>query len=171
MTSFLPAPQQTPPATARLRQLGAVVAACGVVAWTCGCNECHVVLASDYDQSCVVDSDCVAVGQVNSCPANACSGCGPTAAINKSALASYQPALSSALASASDGTCACPNECGIAVCRNGKCQDSCIPPATDTLPACADAGGTCQYAAGPTDCSKPGPPDTCAYSDEVCCVD
>ena len=170
MTSARPAPQQTSSTAARLRRPGAVVAMCGVVAWSCGCHECHVVLASDYDQSCVADSDCFAVDQVTSCPASVCMGCGPTAAINKSALASYQPTLSSSLASASGGECACPSGCDVAVCRNGTCQDGCSAPAADTLPACANAGGTCQLAEGGLSCPKSGPPDACAYSDEVCCV-
>jgi hypothetical protein len=36
---------------------------------------CIPVLATSYDQSCTVDSDCVAVGEVPSCPAAACDGC------------------------------------------------------------------------------------------------
>src|SRR5215471_1834599 len=35
-------------------------------------GDCHPVLASDYDQSCTVDADCVPVGQISSCPARAC---------------------------------------------------------------------------------------------------
>ena len=66
------------------------------------------------------------------------------------------------------GTC----NLGFAVCHGRRCQAAlCTLDPSDTLPACTDAGGACQYAAGPTDCSKPGPPDACAYSDEVCCVD
>jgi hypothetical protein len=53
---------------------------------------CTPVLAADYDQSCVVDSDCVAVGQVPSCPVNACDGC-TTEAVNKSAATQYMTAF------------------------------------------------------------------------------
>jgi hypothetical protein len=133
---------------------------------------CSPVLASDYDQSCMVDTDCVAVGEVPSCPAFACDGC-TTVAINKSAMAQYMTALDRAFASEQSGTgCGCPCESG-AVCRSGKCQAAfCGPPAADTLPACAnagDAGGMCAYSANTT-CSGTGPADACAYSDEFCCL-
>ena len=133
---------------------------------------CSPVLASDYDQSCTVDTDCVAVGEVSSCPAFACDGC-TTEAINKSVMAQYMTAFAQAFTSKAPGTgCGCPCESG-AVCRGGKCQAAfCGPPTADTLPACAnagDAGGMCLYSANAT-CSGMGPPDACAYSDEFCCL-
>jgi hypothetical protein len=133
---------------------------------------CSPVLASDYDQSCMVDADCVAVGEVSSCPAFACDGC-TTAGINKSAMAQYTTAFDQAFAAKEPGTgCRCPCESG-AVCRGGKCQAAfCGPPTADTLPACesaGDAGGMCLYSANAT-CSGTGPPDACAYSDEFCCL-
>ena len=131
---------------------------------------CNVVLASDYDQSCVVDTDCVGVGEVPMCPATACDGC-LTQAINKSAMAQYMIALSQAFASESPGeACGCPCEGIGALCRGGKCQAAfCGPPLADTLPACANAGGACAYKANTT-CNGIGLPDACAYSDEVCCL-
>jgi hypothetical protein len=131
---------------------------------------CNAVIASDYDQSCVVDTDCVLVmGEVRGCPATACY-C-PEAAINKDARAQYMAAFAQAVASEPPGGphCGCP--CiGGALCRAGKCQaGSCGAPPTDTLPTCADAGGTCDYSANTT-CNAIGPPDACAYSDEVCCL-
>jgi hypothetical protein len=128
---------------------------------------CSIVLASNYDQSCTVDADCVAVGEVPVCPA----GCGcATKAINKSAIAPYMTALSRAFASEpAGGGCGCPCESG-AVCRGGQCRAAfCAPPLVDTLPVCADAGGRCSYAANTT-CTGMGPPDACAYSDEICCI-
>ena len=131
---------------------------------------CHAVLASDYDQSCVVDTDCVGVGEVPTCPVSACDGC-LAQGINKNAVAQYLAALSQAFTSAPPGEqCACPCEGIGALCRGGKCQAaSCSPPRSDTLPACANAGGTCAYRANTT-CNATGPPDACAYSDEFCCL-
>jgi hypothetical protein len=85
-------------------------------------------------------------------------------------MAQYTSALSAALASAPSGSgCNCPCEGG-AICRAGKCQAAfCAPPRSDTLPACADAGGACMYSANSV-CAAMGPPDACAYSDEVCCT-
>src|ERR1019366_5003103 len=133
---------------------------------------CSPVLASDYDQSCTVDTDCVEVGEVAECPATACDEC-TTEAINKNAMAQYMTALSPAFASEPAGEdCNCNCE-GTAVCRGGKCQEGyCAPPSADTLPACADAGdagGVCVYSTN-TGCSRMGPPDACAYSDEMCCL-
>jgi hypothetical protein len=135
---------------------------------------CTPVLASDYDQSCDADTDCIGVGERPGCPAAACDGC-PTAAINKAVSAQYTTALSQAFASGSPQVCNCP--CiptgSDGVCRGGKCQVAhCAPPQADTLPACAnagDAGGVCGYSANTT-CDVLGPPDACAYSDEICCL-
>jgi hypothetical protein len=130
---------------------------------------CRPVVPSSYDTSCAVDTDCVEVGQVASCPASACDGCNESA-VNQSAVASYKSALAKVLASVPSGQgCGCPCDPGFAVCRAGKCQAAgCGPTPSDTLAACADAGGTCSYAANTT-CMHQGPADACAYSDEVCC--
>jgi hypothetical protein len=130
---------------------------------------CSIVLASDYDQSCTLDSDCVEVGQVPQCPITTCDGC-TTEAINRSAMAPYMSAFKRALASSSiSGFCGCPCT-GNAICRGGKCEEGfCEPSPSDTLPACANGGGTCVYSAS-TICNGTGPPDSCAYSDELCCL-
>jgi hypothetical protein len=132
-------------------------------------NGCNIVLATDYDQSCTVDTDCIGVAQVSECPAGACSVC-VTEAISRSAMTQYMEALSRSLATRpSGGQCSCPCVTIGSVCRAGKCVPAyCGPPQADWLPACADAGGYCDYAAD-TDC-KMGPPNACAYSDEVCCL-
>lgn len=130
---------------------------------------CSVVLASNYDESCTVDTDCVGVGQVSSCPAAACDYC-EVWAINKAAMARYQKVFSQAIASMPAGSfCGCP--CiGVAICRAGKCQQGyCGPDPSDTLPGCASAGGQCAYTANAT-CDGMGPRDACAYSDEFCCL-
>jgi hypothetical protein len=130
-------------------------------------SSCAIVLASQYDQCCAVDSDCVAVGEVASCQGFICPNC-PAGAINKGAEARYNAAFERAVPLGGSGSCPCPCASG-AICRNGKCQvASCGAPAGDALPACADAGGSCFYS-GIT-CGVAGPPDSCAYSDEVCCL-
>lgn len=149
--------------------VGATCAAALLVLLPWGCEPCEVVLASDYDQSCTYDSDCTEVGQVSACPAGACDGCA-SAAVNNSAAAAYQSALSSALSGVS-GLCNCPCDAGFAVCRAGKCQAAyCDPPSSDTLAACSSVGGLCLYARN-TLCGKNGPGNACAYSDEICCLD
>ncbi len=169
-----------------LRGVGALLAVCGVLL---GCDDnsaqtdageggtpapmpdatpCTPVVAADYDQSCTVDSDCVAVGEVARCPASGCDSCA-TEAVSKSAAANYQAALSAAFASRSGGGCNCPCESG-AICRAGKCQAAfCGPDPNDTLPACANAGGWCAYSANTT-CPGMGPSSWCAFSDEFCCL-
>jgi hypothetical protein len=131
-------------------------------------SSCSPVLASDYDQSCTVDSDCVAVGEEPQCPASGCE-C-PSAAVNKGVATQYQAALSRASTirlPVSGCSCACESA---ALCRGGKCQASlCSPPLTDTLAACANLGGQCTYSANTT-CGGMGPPGSCAYSDEFCCL-
>jgi hypothetical protein len=130
---------------------------------------CSVVLAADYDVSCIADSDCVLTGQVPKCPASACDGCA-TQSLNKVDVARYQLAYLPAIASAPAGqTCNCPCQ-GIAVCRGGKCQNGgCAPPAVDTLPACVTAGGQCAFMAR-AKCSSMVSGANCAYADEVCCI-
>jgi hypothetical protein len=135
------------------------------------CNSpCTPVLASGYDQSCDADTDCVGVGEVPSCSTSTCA-C-PTAAVNKSANAQYSALFSQVTAAHPPAPCNCPCLSG-AICRDGTCQAAyCGPPPADTLPGCAnagDAGGMCAYSANTT-CSGMGPPDACAYSDEVCCL-
>jgi hypothetical protein len=127
---------------------------------------CTVVLPSDYDQSCAVDSDCIAVGQLGQCPASACDGC-LTEAINKSVWSRYETALHQAFATDPPvGICNCPSMV-VTCCRHGTCQGVGCFSRADTLPACADAGGTCVPVAS---CGHPGPQGGCAYSDEMCCV-
>lgn len=132
---------------------------------------CSPVLASDYDQSCVADSDCVQVGEAPQCPPTACDGC-RTKAVNKVDATRYQTALMQAFAAVPPGgphACSCPCD-GIAICRGGKClAGGCVPSVADALPACADAGGRCSYAANTT-CNTAGPPSSCANADEVCCL-
>jgi hypothetical protein len=54
---------------------------------------CTVVLASSFDQSCTVDTDCVAVGEIPTCPANPCDRCEQWT-INTNALGAFNTAFS-----------------------------------------------------------------------------
>jgi len=85
---------------------------------------CIVVVASDYDQSCSLDTDCLAVPQKTGCPSG-CWYCFFSVAINKNAYPQYRTALLQAFASAPP-PCNCPSE-GIeaACCRNDRCQTVC----------------------------------------------
>jgi hypothetical protein len=129
-----------------------------------------MISASNYDQSCNVDTDCWEVSSGDYC--SAICRCG-TSAINVEALAQFNadvsktPRGSGALGNVS---CYCPFLWG-PCCRQGKCvgeRGACLSPA-DTLPACADAGGMCVLGANSI-CGTGGPPGACAYADEVCCL-
>lgn len=129
-----------------------------------------MIEASNYDQSCTVDSDCATVSSGDYClPGCFCGG----STINVGALSQWQADVAAALAhqSGSVEVCGCPVY-GAPCCRQGKClgglSNGCSS-AADTLPACADAGGSCYLATGLV-CGTPGPPDACAYSDQVCCL-
>lgn len=122
-----------------------------------------MILASHYDQSCSEDSDCVEVSAGDYCSSSClCGG----SAIRVSA----EPAFSADVAKTPLGSGAIPGGgCPCAAkfgpcCRQGTCSGDCNWPSTDTLPACADAGGACYFAA----CAPVGPANSCAYADETC---
>jgi hypothetical protein len=124
--------------------------------------------ASSYDQSCSADTDCHEVTSTDYCADNClCGG----SAINASAVPQFtHDTAKTPLASGLLGGVACPctppsGPC----CRGGKCTMTC-ESASDALPACRDAGGTCVFGVDGTSCVKDGPPQSCAYSDEVCCL-
>jgi hypothetical protein len=129
-----------------------------------------MISASSYDQSCAVDTDCTTVTSTDYCAVNCLCG-GST--ISVGALSQFNedvsktPLGSGALGGA---PCGCPSGSG-PCCRHGICQlgGACSSP-PDTLPACADAGGTCILGFIGLTCAPEGPPDACAYSDETCCL-
>jgi hypothetical protein len=126
-----------------------------------------MVSASSYSQSCVQDTDCVEVTSTNYCNAEACL-CGGSA-INMSALAQFNADVATTPLGLHPGGGGCP--CGSSFgpcCRQGTCTAECYSP-TDTLSACADAGGTCVLSAFAM-CGNHEVPDACAYSDETCCA-
>jgi hypothetical protein len=122
------------------------------------------IVASNYDQSCTTDMDCVAISEGNAC---SIIGPCPSAAINKgTAYSKYQSDIAN---TPCFGISGCPAEFP-PCCRHGVCQmkSGCSSPA-DTLPARADAGGICSPF---VECGSQGagPPDSCAYPDETCCL-
>jgi hypothetical protein len=134
-------------------------------------SNCKPVIPSNYDQSCAADSDCVLGGQVLGCPASLCDFCELN--IVGRGSAQYMADLAAAAKTVpAGGACGCGTT-GSPCCRGGVCvpYNSCAAPA-DTLPVCADAGGTCvQHLTYGIQCEAPGPSDACAYSDEICCLD
>ena len=138
---------------------------------SCGDPNGQLINAGSYDLSCASDSDCTLVALGNFCsPAGDC----PTGAISQSSLSKYKADVARTYAA----QCIAVGSCGITTgcCRNGQCvADMCFPLPGDTLPACADAGGTCLNTGTLGEqavCtgSNVGPPDSCAYRDETCCL-
>lgn len=133
---------------------------------------CTVLLTSSYDQSCMNDDQCILVPQVADCPANVCITCTGLGAISLTAQSQYAGVLDADLAGIPpDQTCACPplvSGSAFACCRAGSCA-YCVA-AADTLPTCMDAGGACFAASSGCADGGQGPPDACAYADEVCCT-
>ena len=92
-----------------------------------------LIRASDYNQSCTTDSDCVEVGEGNTCDEVCGISCGGQA-INRCALPRYETDLA-ATGFVGNPACNCPADFG-ACCRGGRCVDDvcCLNP-------CPDAGG------------------------------
>jgi hypothetical protein len=93
-------------------------------AWTIeqgnGCpngNTCGTIKASDYDQSCAVDSDCVLEPEGDFCGSNQCTNCAG-AVISAKAQARYEADLATKISTPL--TCPCPSG-PTAVCNQGKC--------------------------------------------------
>lgn len=92
----------------------------------------QAIQASNYDQSCNIDSDCVEVAEKFCYLGAVC----PNAAINKNAYAQYQVDVAKTL-------CGTGHSCGatgVPCCRSGSCQfgDPCFAPADAAMPS-ADA--------------------------------
>jgi hypothetical protein len=110
----------------------ALVAAALGAAAAAGCNSHDVaactdanvelIQASNYDQTCSVDTDCVAIAVGNACyPCIVL--CGTGGAINRNALSSYQSDISKTIGAGetSGVQCGCPGG-GLPCCRGGTCQ-------------------------------------------------
>jgi hypothetical protein len=127
------------------------------------------VVASNYDQTCTTDTDCVPIAE-----GNACSMVGPclTGLINKSSLARYQ-------ADTAGVPCYGLSNCIEALpqcCMGGSCQMGSVcaltSPTDDS--ACVDAGGVCSNNPFAFQCDTVaglgvGPPNSCPDS-KICCL-
>jgi hypothetical protein len=82
-------------------------------------NTCGTIEASNYDQSCSTDSDCVGVPQGDLCDSSTCVNC-VGAAINQSAQARYQSDLESRNSGVAE-KCACLINGPTPVCSGGIC--------------------------------------------------
>jgi hypothetical protein len=84
----------------------------------------QTISASDYDQSCNVDSDCVPVGEGNAC--FPCTIICKVAAISRRGLPFYQSDVSETTGGLETErvSCNCPFE-PIPCCRSGVCTTSC----------------------------------------------
>jgi hypothetical protein len=81
--------------------------------------------ASQFDNSCKVDSDCVGVPSGDPCAANCASIC-PTAALNVRVAAEYVADLRALVPASSDSiVCNCPCIAARPCCRQGACYNSC----------------------------------------------
>jgi hypothetical protein len=95
----------------------------------------HPIVASSYDQSCDVDSDCVAIGVGDPCePCEVL--CAGSAAIRSGALAQYMADVAKSPAGKGTFVCECPQYSPASVCCNaGVCAPYCL----DLSDASADA--------------------------------
>jgi hypothetical protein len=126
-----------------------------------------------YDLSCTTDTDCVTEIAGYYCSPAQC-GCDPIG-ISRNAVAKFtadvaKTPLGSGEVEGVD--CGCGAVGGGVCCIGGTCQSgvSCFSPRADTLAACADAGGTCGRFVVECGSRGSGPPDSCAYPDEKCCL-
>jgi hypothetical protein len=102
----------------------------------CTDADVQLILASNYDQSCQTDLDCIAAGEGNFCIAGA--GNCPSTAINKSAYSQYQADLAKTNAAICRAITSCGEEFG-PCCRRGSCQMGA---------ECVDAGSSPDAEAG-----------------------
>jgi hypothetical protein len=122
-----------------------------------------LIQASDYDQSCTVDTDCRYIAEGNACTPCAFD-CSYAAAINVSALTQYYSDVANTPAVAPEfngRTCAsgCPSALG-PCCVGGKCQTS---PTSQCPAASADAGdAAADTGADAADASTDAGPDVAA---------
>lgn len=86
-------------------------------------HACGTITASDYDQSCASDADCVAEPEGDFCDTNRCTDCA-NAVVSVKAQAQYEADLASKIAKPI--ICPCPSG-PIPVCDNGTCATR-LPP-------------------------------------------
>ncbi len=100
----------------------------------CTDADVQMIQASDYDQSCTMDSDCTAVAEGNACSPGALN-C-PGAAINASAYSTYKADVAKTNAALCRAVSSCGGFSG-PCCRGGSCQ---LGAACSAVAAGGDAG-------------------------------
>ncbi len=132
-----------------------------------------LIQASDYDQSCTVDTDCRYIAEGNAC--TPCAFDCSFGAINVSALAQYNSDIANTPAVAAEfngQSCAsgCPAAFG-PCCIGGKCQTSTTGQCPGATADAGDAGaGTGADADGPAACVAAGGECLVGGSSSVCAV-
>ncbi len=95
-------------------------AICCVQTTTCTDANVQLIQASNYDQSCTTDSDCIAVGEGNAC--YVCEIECTSAAINKSAESQYKADVAKTPAAEGGASCGCPEEFGSLLPEAASCH-------------------------------------------------
>jgi hypothetical protein len=118
---------------AMLVLLAAAVACSGKGTTPCTDANVELIQASNYDQSCTVDADCVSIAVGDACyPCVVI--CQSGGAINRSALSAYQSDISKTIGAGetSGVQCGCPGEF-VPCCRGSICHvdDACESPPPD----------------------------------------
>jgi hypothetical protein len=118
---------------------GAILVACALLvvlktsASTTACSNSCSIAASDYDQSCAVDTDCVGITAGDLCDGR-CTNC-VNAAINVRDQAKYQSDFSSKVRK--EVECPCP--AGVVSCHAGTCIPGMFFPVAPADAAAGDA--------------------------------
>jgi hypothetical protein len=147
-------------------EVGPTMLCCAVNA-DAGCST--EIRASTYDQTCMSDSDCVAVSVGDPCE-ECVFACGANSgAINAGAMAQYRADVANTPAGVA--SCGCPSEQLMApCCRSGQCHADNECMSLDGSTGAADASesdaGRVPVNHRPSDaqCSTPAPPGDCAGS-------
>ncbi len=134
---------------------------------TSDATSCTYVYATSYDQSCMTDSDCVAVVDGT--------GCCPNSSVNVAVQAQYTADFKKAFA-ACGGAAQCGQLGGCAnigpCCVGGTCQiagGSCAHPSPLGNPvACIGAGGQCAFRS--LQCAGVVGPQDCGNDAAICCM-
>jgi len=102
--------------------LAAAVACTGKGTTPCTDANVELIQASNYDQSCTVDSDCVSIAVGDACYPCVVA-CQTGGAIHRSALSSYQSDIAKTIGAGetSGVPCECPGET-LPCCRGGICH-------------------------------------------------
>ena len=106
---------------------------------------CSSIVASNYNQTCTTNKDCVGVGTGDTCSAPCAFVCGIGDVINASDLPAYQADLARTGFSSAGIGCGCPGYSYGPCCVGGKCEFDAV---CQTISGEAGAGGAASSDAG-----------------------